>query len=115
MDKGQLMFKIDATASKLKDTADHIGTLITQLAEQRDDAVSSFKKRVETAELKCRAMAAYLTEVGAHRGKSVEDVLDFFERAVVGHLQPKAPAEKQVEIPVAEVAAEEEPQASEVF
>lgn len=103
--RGETILKIDAAATKLRAASDHIGTLVQQLSEQRDEVMSSWKRRVETAELKLHAMATFLTQVGTFRGQTSEDVLGYFERAVSPFVEEK-PAQTQAELPAMAGVAE---------
>lgn len=78
MDDGQLMFKIDVCSQKLANAASTISMCVAQLSEQRDESIRQLQGRVKYAEIVQNAMAAYLTAVGQFRGKTVEEVVEYF-------------------------------------
>ena len=82
MEAGQLMFKIDTCTQKLSDAAQTIGQCVAQLAEQRDETLRQLEGRVRYAELLSKAMAAYLTAFGQFRGKTPDEVYDYFKTEI---------------------------------
>jgi hypothetical protein len=82
MERGQLMFKIDAMTQKLADAAQTISACVAQLGDQRDETMTQMDGRVRYAELVQAAMGAYLTGFGQFRGKSADEVVEFFKAQV---------------------------------
>lgn len=76
------MFKIDAMTQKLADAAQTISACVAQLGDQRDETMTQMDGRVRYAELVQAAMGAYLTGFGQFRGKSADEVVEFFKAQV---------------------------------
>lgn len=108
MERGQLLFKIDAMTQKLADAASTIAGCVAQLGEQRDETLTQWSGRVQYAELVMRAMGAYLTGVGQFRGKTADEVVEFFKTEVSPSLNamPHLVQEQQAELAAAQEEAE---------
>lgn len=108
MERGQLLFKIDAMTQKLADAASTISGCVAQLGEQRDETLTQWSGRVQHTELVMRAMASYLTAVGQFRGKTTDEVVEWFKNQISPSLDamPHLVEQQQAELVAANEDAE---------